>query len=388
MPLVSSALMIVRGRCPTPCPLARGWSRAALWGLGAALAITPRGLGAQVIPLKGGVVLTYATQPVDSTSRFDFERELSVVSVAPDEMHLTDLATNVLKPSNKTVKLHIDRTVSHREATLAREIWLGSQSPDSDQHRGSSWMAASTGVMKQLRANGEATVTIGHTGFEGVATLRRVDPNPVPISVLVNMQRQSISTMHTHVDVSPSGLLSVGQGYVESYDIWFVDDTSTAWIVRETGSRKFGDSTRTGDRLGLQELVRVQWMDPTLALSMSEALTKTCRVPANGIHFATASAELTPSSAPTLKAIADLLAKEPAWVITIEGHTDSVGGAAYNKDLSERRSAAVKAALVTTYGVGAARLSTAGYGLSQPIETNTTLAGRARNRRVELVRKC
>jgi outer membrane protein OmpA-like peptidoglycan-associated protein len=215
-----------------------------------------------------------------------------------------------------------------------------------------------------------------------------VDPNPVPISVLVNMQRQSISTMHTHVDVSPSGLLTVGKGYVESYDIWFVDDTSTAWIVRETGSRKFGDSTRTGDRLGLQELVRVQWMDPTLALSMSEALTRTCRVPANGIHFATASAELTPSSTPTLKAIADLLAKEPTWVITIEGHTDSVGGAAYNKDLSQRRSAAVKAALVMTYGVAAARLGTAGYGLSQPIETNTTLAGRARNRRVELVRKC
>ena len=83
-----------------------------------------------------------------------------------------------------------------------------------------------------------------------------------------------------------------------------------------TGSRKFGDSTRASDRQGLQELVRVQWMDPTLAVSMSEALTKNCRVPANGIHFATASAELTPSSTPTLKAIADLLAKEPTWVIT------------------------------------------------------------------------
>lgn len=334
------------------------------------------------------MVLTYATQPVDSTQRFDFEREVSIMSLTPDEMHLADLATNVLKPSNKTVSVHIDRIVSHREATLAREIWLGNNSPDTDQHRGSSWMAASTAVMKQLRANGEAIVTIGHTGFEGVATLRRVDPNPVPISILVNMRPQPISTMHTHADVSPSALLSMGRGYVESYDLWFVNDTSTAWIVRVTGSRKFGDSTRKTDRLGLQELVRVQWMDPTLALTMSEALTKTCRVPANGIHFATASAELTPSSTPTLKAIADLLAKEPTWVITIEGHTDSVGGAVYNKDLSQRRSAAVKAALVTTYGVAAARLSTAGYGLSQPIETNTTLAGRARNRRVELVRKC
>lgn len=387
MPLVSSALR-VRAPRTTLRPFARGWSRAALWSPAVALAITPWAMGAQVIPLKVGVVLTYATQPVDSTTRFDFEREVSIMSLTPDEMHLDDRATNVLKPSNKTVAVHIDRTVSHREATLAREIWLGNQSPDSDQHRGSSWMAASTAVMKQLRANGEATVTIGHTGFEGVSTLRRVDPNPVPISVLVNMRPESISTMHTHVDVSPAGLLSMGQGYSESYDLWFVDDTSTAWIVRVTGSRKFRDSTRASDRVGQQELVRVQWMDMDLSVEMSDALTKNCRVPANGIHFATASAELTPSSAPTLKAVADLLAKQPTWVITIEGHTDSVGGAAYNKDLSQRRSAAVKDALVTTYGVAAARLSTAGYGLSQPIETNTTLAGRARNRRVELVRKC
>jgi outer membrane protein OmpA-like peptidoglycan-associated protein len=333
-------------------------------------------------------VLTYATQPVDSTSRFDFERDITVLSLTADELKLSDYATNVLKPSNKEVKLLVQRTVSHREATLAREIWLGSQSPDVDQHRGSSWMAASTAIMKQLRANGEATVTIGHTGMEGSATIHRVDPNPVPISVLVNGQRQNVSTMHTHVDVTPSAITAMGSGYAESYDIWFVDDTSTAWIVRVTGTRSFRDSTHAGDRLGLQELVRVQWMDELSARAMSDALTKTCRVPAYGIHFATASAELTPSSTPTLQTIADLLTKNPSWVITIEGHTDSVGGAAYNKDLSDRRAAAVKTALVTTYSISAARINTIGYGLSHPLETNTTLAGRARNRRVEITRKC
>ena len=105
MPLVSSALRIVRARRTTLRACARGWSRAALWGPAVALGIMPWALGAQVIPLKVGVVLTYATQPVDSTQRFDFEREVSIMSLTPDEMHLADLATNVLKPSNKTVSV-------------------------------------------------------------------------------------------------------------------------------------------------------------------------------------------------------------------------------------------------------------------------------------------
>jgi len=352
------------------------------------LVIGPRAGAGQTIPLKPGVLLTYATQPIDSTSRYDFERDISVVSLTPDELHLSDDATNVLKPSNKVGKIHVDRTVSHREATLAREIWLGNQSPDVDQHRGSSWMAASSAVMKQLRANGEAEVTIGMTGIEGAATLHRVDPKPEPITVLVNDHPQVLSTMHTHIEIAPSAILQLGTGMVVRFDIWFVDDTSTAWVARITGTRTFHDTTRAGDRLGAQELVRVQWSDSATTATMAQTLTKTCRVPIYGIHFATASAELTSSSAPTLKTIADLLAKQPAWQVTIEGHTDSLGGAAYNKDLSERRSAAVKTALVTTYGVAAGRLTTAGYGLSHPIETNTTLAGRARNRRVELARKC
>ena len=70
-----------------------------------AIVVAPRATSAQVIPVKPGVVLTYATQPVDSTQRFDFERLIQVDSVNPQEWHLTDRATNQLKPSNKTVKI-------------------------------------------------------------------------------------------------------------------------------------------------------------------------------------------------------------------------------------------------------------------------------------------
>src|ERR1700722_3251919 len=354
----------------------------------AALATIPIAISAQVIPLKPGVTLTWATQPIDSSQRDDFEREVSVVTITPIEWHLHDEATNVLKPSEKIGTIKLDRTVSHREATLAREIWLGNASPDVDQHRGSSWLAASTAIMKQLRSDGESDVTIGQTGFEGQGTLHRVEPGPVLISVLVNGHPEQIATMHTHVDLSPQVNQMGGQFAGIGYDFWFLDDTSNAWIVKQTGVEKFSGGSHPTARQGLQQLVRVQIADSAATLSMAQALSKTCRFPAYGIHFATASAELTSSSGPTLKTIADLMAKQPAWQLTIEGHTDSVGGAPYNKDLSERRTAAVKTALVTTYGVQASRLETVGYGLSHPVETNTTPAGRARNRRVDISRKC
>ncbi len=70
------------------------------------------------------------------------------------------------------------------------------------------------------------------------------------------------------------------------------------------------------------------------------------------------------------------------------GHTDSIGGSGNgNQILSARRAAAVKDALANRYGVAATRLDTGGAGDSQPLETNATLEGRARNRRVELTRE-
>ena|SRR5882724_3188745 len=82
---------------------------------------------------------------------------------------------------------------------------------------------------------------------------------------------------------------------------------------------------------------------------------------------------------------ADLaMADNPDWKLTITGHTDNIGGDKYNLDLSQRRSAAVKRALVERYHEDPNRLSTAGRGDSSPLTTNDTLEGRARNRRVEL----
>jgi outer membrane protein OmpA-like peptidoglycan-associated protein len=77
----------------------------------------------------------------------------------------------------------------------------------------------------------------------------------------------------------------------------------------------------------------------------------------------------------------------PDWKLVVQGHTDSIGDDASNLRLSEQRAAAVKAALVDRYAILPGRLTTEGYGRTRPRDTNATLKGRARNRRVELVRQ-
>ena len=92
-----------------------------------------------------------------------------------------------------------------------------------------------------------------------------------------------------------------------------------------------------------------------------------------------------PSSEPALDLIAANLSRDGAGVVaTVVGHTDAVGGEAYNLDLSRRRAAEVVAALVAR-GVPAKQLSAVAMGKSQPTAGNDTAEGRARNRRVEFL---
>ncbi len=79
-------------------------------------------------------------------------------------------------------------------------------------------------------------------------------------------------------------------------------------------------------------------------------------------------------------------AKTPGLRFQVEGHTDSDGGAAYNLGLSQRRAQAVVDDLVTRYKIARSRLVAKGYGLTKPVAPNTTPAGKALNRRVELLR--
>ena len=120
---------------------------------------------------------------------------------------------------------------------------------------------------------------------------------------------------------------------------------------------------------------------------MYEALLAKGRWVTQGILFATGKADLQPESRPVLKEIASTMKKYGDLRILIEGHTDNVGAAAANLSLSDARAAAVKAALVSEFGIDGGRITTKGLGDTKPAAPNATAVGRAQNRRVEIVRQ-
>lgn len=105
-----------------------------------------------------------------------------------------------------------------------------------------------------------------------------------------------------------------------------------------------------------------------------------------GVQFDTGSAVIRPSSAGSLKAIADVLSRR-AGQYYIVGHTDDTGGFEMNMSLSNERAAAIVKALVTEYGIDASRLQEGGVGPLAPLASNGNEAGRQLNRRVELVER-
>jgi outer membrane protein OmpA-like peptidoglycan-associated protein len=117
-----------------------------------------------------------------------------------------------------------------------------------------------------------------------------------------------------------------------------------------------------------------------------EVIKKHQRIRIYGIHFDVDSAHIQPRSEPVIAQIAALMKANPSWRFEISGHTDSDGGAAYNLGLSQRRAQAVVDDLVKRYGIARSRMVPKGYGLSRPVATNATSAGKALNRRVELER--
>lgn len=101
------------------------------------------------------------------------------------------------------------------------------------------------------------------------------------------------------------------------------------------------------------------------------------------VEFKTDSAQILPVSDTLLTAVREIINGHPELKnISVEGHTDNVGGASYNEGLSRRRAASVVAWLIG-HGVDPDRMSSVGYGLRRPLDTNNTPAGRQRNRRVE-----
>ncbi len=153
--------------------------------------------------------------------------------------------------------------------------------------------------------------------------------------------------------------------------------SSTWYLLRNSGS--FYEQT----------IVTVKAMEQEVtadASSLSDELDKSGHVAVYGIHFDTGKATIQPDSEAILSQIVTLMQQHPDLKLRVEGHTDNVGAAAANLALSEKRAQSVVSWL-TSHGIQASRLSAKGLGQTKPVADNSTDDGKAKNRRVELVKQ-
>ena len=232
---------------------------------------------------------------------------------------------------------------------------------------------------------GLAMLNMVRNYYRGV--LHRVESGPVTVSVLVNGVRTNLPAIHA------AGTFTFGSKPPYHAEFWWLDNAAYPLTLKWVFGPIYSLVTRIDLPLesspsDLPASSGKASAAPSGISKLSAQLDKDCHAEVSGIYFNTGSAQILDESRPTLAAVAKLIKQSKVAVLTIEGHTDNVGTAQYNQDLSEKRAAAVRQSLVADFGVPAARLTAKGYGLTRPVETNTTPEGRAHNRRVELSRPC
>jgi outer membrane protein OmpA-like peptidoglycan-associated protein len=129
---------------------------------------------------------------------------------------------------------------------------------------------------------------------------------------------------------------------------------------------------------------RLQMQNELAKIASTRSDTRGLIVTLSSALFDTGKSVLKPGAKATLGRIAKQLQTNPDLRISVEGHTDNIGGVAMNQTLSEKRAEAVRAYLVSQ-GVPADRITAVGHGEEQPVASNKTAAGRQQNRRVELI---
>jgi outer membrane protein OmpA-like peptidoglycan-associated protein len=261
------------------------------------------------------------------------------------------------------------------------------------EYPGTTALGTSAAVINDLRTAGNASITLdGQIGglenllgsilalipdadskkpadlyFTGSGTIHAVESKPLPYPMLVNDSLVSLAAWHVKGDfVQGAGSMPIE---------WYIlDDPANPLTLRFAIGK---------DKV---EIIRISFPLDNPVKSLETSLERDHRAVIYGIYFDFNSATIKPQSATVLRTIAEVMKKNTDWALTVEGHTDNIGGNAANQDLSARRAAAVRTALIQL-GISEERLLVSGFGASAPRDTNATLAGRARNRRVELTRQ-
>ena len=336
------------------------------------------------LPLVEGLVEVSAVQ----RPRGDEEHILTFTQVTPEHLvigvEFRELKDGVVDVSSKTRRIRrVDLVASNR----LNQVF---QDGDAELFPASTMGMLSAKTLAELKAAGRSAmvmgtiagygeeanrelppllnVTAGRKYFRG--DLVRVGTGTVPLTVQVTGEARVLQTVRARGD------FKVGSDSV-TMELWVLDDPDFPLVLKSAQGRSLGQTVRLDYPVAQPR-----------ASVLEESLTEACRAELHGIYFDFGQATLLPASQPALAAVAKLMADNPGWTLRIEGHTDNVGGAAYNLDLSKRRANAVREALTVGYKLPPARLQADGLGAGKPVASNTTLEGRAANRRVELARNC
>lgn len=272
---------------------------------------------------------------------------------------------------------HTTRIVTREDQAAAHDVRLWMSEGDPDIFPGTV-PGISVEMLTQLMAQGSTRITyvLVKPGLFGInperklsGTLRRVGDGSESMRMLVNGQEAVLPVIHAR------GTLS-GTGGDKALEIRVLADPANPMLLGWNGIDHHA------------RVVRIEYpVAHDNADSIEQRLRKHETVQVHSIYFGFNSAVIRPESKRVLTEIAGILTRNPDWKLQIDGHTDAVGNDADNLALSERRAAAVKAALVDGWHTAANRLATGGYGESRPADTNDTPEGRSHNRRVELRRQ-
>jgi OmpA-OmpF porin, OOP family len=208
---------------------------------------------------------------------------------------------------------------------------------------------------------------------------------PSPLQIMRNFQnatRQGGGTIEGEYPGWCEGMvdqsLEIGNGCTNfGVSMRFTRSGKELWAYAQAG----GD----GNAYELVVAERQAMKQEVVANELLDKIAKDGFVAIN-VTFDTGKATIKPESDALLNQVAAALKSAPELKLEVAGHTDNVGGPEANQKLSEDRARAVVAALVAR-GIDGSRLSARGYGQSSPVADNRTEDGRAKNRRVELVKK-
>ncbi|NTV47156.1 MAG: OmpA family protein [Chlorobiales bacterium] len=161
-------------------------------------------------------------------------------------------------------------------------------------------------------------------------------------------------------------------------------------VVLQKGGKETWVEVRTWNNMYRLNIVEKEIMKQEVvanAEAMGNDINATGHVSIYGIYFDTGKSEIKPESDAAISEIAKLLKNDGALKVYVVGHTDNVGSFDSNMKLSKDRADAVVKVLVSKNGIAGARLKAYGVASLSPIETNDTEDGKAKNRRVELVKQ-